>query len=415
MKSILAFIIVFGLVVFVHEFGHFFVAKKAGILVREFSIGMGPKLVQWRPGQTTYTIRWLPLGGYVRLAGPDELSEIDPGTAVVLELNEAGIVTRIDASESDLPIEGRPLRVTKADLVDDLTIEGYENGDESQLVTYKVDHDATMIDETGTELQIAPRDVQLPAAKPWKKLSTSFAGPFMNIVLGFVVLMIYSFASVGPATTTVGQVAANSPAQHLLQKGDQIMAINGQKISTFDQVSQAISSSKGKTMTVKVKRKGREKSVKLTPKYSKKTKSYLVGIVAQADNSFSAKLKRGWDLSWQVTGMIFQALGDLFKHFSLNKLSGPVGIYSETSKATSMGLTYMLAFVGMLSINLGIVNLIPIPGLDGGKLLLELIELLRGKPIPEEHETVVDLIGVVFLLILIIAVTGNDIYRYFIK
>ncbi|MCI1658886.1 MAG: RIP metalloprotease RseP [Lactobacillus delbrueckii] len=415
MKSILAFIIVFGLVVFVHEFGHFFVAKKAGILVREFSIGMGPKLVQWRPGQTTYTIRWLPLGGYVRLASPDEQSEIDPGTAVVLELNEAGIVTRIDASESDLPIEGRPLRVTKADLVDDLTIAGYENGDESQLVTYKVDHDATMIDDTGTELQIAPRDVQLPAAKPWKKLATSFAGPFMNVVLGFVALMIYSFASVGPATTTVGQVAANSPAQHVLQKGDQIVAINGRKISTFDQVSQAIDSSKGKTLTVKVKRQGSEKSVQLTPKYSKKTKSYLVGIVAKADNSFSAKLKRGWDLSWQVTGMIFQALGNLFKHFSLNKLSGPVGIYSETSKATSMGLIYMLAFVGMLSINLGIVNLIPIPGLDGGKLLLELIELLRGKPIPEEHETVVDLIGVVFLLILIIAVTGNDIYRYFIK
>ena len=282
-------------------------------------------------------------------------------------------------------------------------------------MTYKVDHDATMIDDTGTELQIAPRDVQLPAAKPWKKLATSFAGPFMNVVLGFVALMIYSFASVGPATTTVGQVAANSPAQHVLQKGDQIVAINGRKISTFDQVSQAIDSSKGKTLTVKVKRQGSEKSVQLTPKYSKKTKSYLVGIVAKADNSFSAKLKRGWDLSWQVTGMIFQALGNLFKHFSLNKLSGPVGIYSETSKATSMGLIYMLAFVGMLSINLGIVNLIPIPGLDGGKLLLELIELLRGKPIPEEHETVVDLIGVVFLLILIIAVTGNDIYRYFIK
>ncbi len=145
------------------------------------------------------------------------------------------------------------------------------------------------------------------------------------------------------------------------------MAINGRKINTFDQVSQAIDSSKGKTLTVKVKRQGSEKSVQLTPKYSKKTKSYLVGIVAKADNSFSAKLKRGWDLSWQVTGMIFQALGNLFKHFSLNKLSGPVGIYSETSKATSMGLTYMLAFVGMLSINLGIVNLIPIPGLDGGQ------------------------------------------------
>ena len=110
MKGILIFIIVFGLLVFVHEFGHFIVAKKSGILVREFSIGFGPKLVQLRRSQTTYTIRWLPLGGYVRLAGSNDQSEIDPGTAVVLQTNDQGIVIRIDASESDLPIEGIPVR-----------------------------------------------------------------------------------------------------------------------------------------------------------------------------------------------------------------------------------------------------------------------------------------------------------------
>lgn len=415
MKSILAFIIIFGLVVFVHEFGHFFVAKKAGILVREFSIGMGPKLVQWRRTQTTYTIRWLPLGGYVRLAGRDEQSEIDPGTAIVVQFGDSGKVNRIDASEADLPIEGTPVRVVKADLVDALTITGYENGDEGKEVTYQVDHDATIIDDSGTELQIAPRDTQLQEAKPWKKIAVSFAGPLMNVVLGFVVLFIYSFAATGPATTTIGQVTANSPAQTVLKKNDQILAVNGQKTASFEAVSEEISASKGKAITFKVKRSGAVKTVKVKPKYSKTTKSYIVGIVAKPDNSFGAKAKRGWQLSWQVTGMIFQALGNLFKHFSLNKLSGPVGIYSETSKATSMGLTYMLAFVGMLSINLGIVNLIPIPGLDGGKLLLEIIELILGHPISEEHETLVDLIGVVFLLLLIIAVTGNDIYRYFIK
>ncbi|WP_039943120.1 site-2 protease family protein, partial [Lactobacillus equicursoris] len=195
MKSILAFIIIFGLVVFVHEFGHFFVAKKAGILVREFSIGMGPKLVQWRRTQTTYTIRWLPLGGYVRLAGRDEQSEIDPGTAIVVQFGDGGKVNRIDASEADLPIEGTPVRVIKADLVDALTITGYENGDEEKEVTYQVDHDATIIDDSGTELQIAPRDTQLQEAKPWKKIAVSFAGPLMNVVLGFVVLFIYSFAA----------------------------------------------------------------------------------------------------------------------------------------------------------------------------------------------------------------------------
>lgn len=101
-------------------------------MVREFSIGMGPKLVQWRRTQTTYTIRWLPLGGYVRLAGRDEQSEIDPGTAIVVQFGDGGKVNRIDASEADLPIEGTPVRVIKADLVDALTITGYENGDEEK-------------------------------------------------------------------------------------------------------------------------------------------------------------------------------------------------------------------------------------------------------------------------------------------
>ena len=324
-------------------------------------------------------------------------------------------MTRIDASESDLPIEGIPVRVSKADLVDELTISGYENGDESDLRTYKVDHDATMIDQDGTELQIAPRDTQFQEANVWHKLATNFAGPFMNIVLGFVVFMVWSFAAPGPATTTIAKVMPNSPAQSVLQKGDRIKAVNGRKTADFAAVSEAIGNSKGKTLTIKLERGGKEASVKLTPKYDKKSKSYLVGIVAATDESAKVKLKRGWTSAVQTTGMIFSAVGDLFRHFSLNKLSGPVGIYSETSQVSSMGFTYLLAFLAMISINLGIVNLIPIPGLDGGKLLLNLIELVRGKPISEDHEAVVDLIGVVFLLLLIIAVTGNDIYRYFIK
>ena len=106
MKGILIFLVVFGLLVFVHEFGHFIVAKKCGILVREFSIGMGPKLFQVRRNPTTYTIRWLPLGGYVRLASKDDETELSPGMNVVLQLNDQNKVVKIDASESDIPVEG---------------------------------------------------------------------------------------------------------------------------------------------------------------------------------------------------------------------------------------------------------------------------------------------------------------------
>lgn len=387
-------------------------------MVREFSIGMGPKLFQIRRNPTTYTIRWLPLGGYVRLAGSDDETELDPGMTVIVQLNDKNEVVRIDASESDMPIEGIPIQVTKADLVDALTISGYENGDEEKPVTYHVNHDATIIDKNKTELIIAPRDTQFNQANVWQKLATNFAGPFMNILLGFVVFLIWTFTVPGPATTTVAHVQDNSPAQTAkIESGDKILAVNGKKVSNFDEVSDAIDQSRGKAMTIKVNKDGQTKTVKVKPKEKviQKNKVYQIGIEAQTNENGWAKLKRGWDTAVMTTGLIFRAVGDLFAHFSLNKLSGPVGIYSETNQVSQMGFTYLLFFLGMISINLGIVNLIPIPGLDGGKVLLNLIELVRGKPISEEHEAVVELIGFGLLLLLIIAVTGNDIYRYFIK
>ncbi|MFJ6933186.1 MAG: RIP metalloprotease RseP [Lactobacillus gallinarum] len=418
MKGILIFLIVFGLLVFVHEFGHFIVAKKSGILVREFSIGMGPKLFQIRRNPTTYTIRWLPLGGYVRLAGFDDESKLDPGMTVILQLNDQDEVVRIDASESDMPIEGIPVQVTKADLVDNLVIEGYENGDENKPVTYHVNHDATIIEKNGTELIIAPRDTQFNEAKVWQKIATNFAGPFMNILLGFVVFLIWTFTVPGPATTTIQSTTNGSPAQIAkIEPGDRIVAVNGQKINSFEQVTEKVNQSKGKSLKFELSKDGSTKTVIVKPKAHRiqKQKIYQIGIVAKSNENTGVKLKRGWDTAVSTTGLIFNAVGNLFRHFSLNKLSGPVGIYSQTSQVSQMGFTYVLAFLAMISINLGIVNLIPIPGLDGGKLLLNLIELVRGKPISEEHEAIVELIGFGLLLVLIIAVTGNDIYRYFIK
>ena len=386
--------------------------------MREFSIGMGPKLFQIRRNPTTYTIRWLPLGGYVRLAGSDDESKLDPGMTVILQLNDQNEVVRIDASESDMPIEGIPVQVTKADLVDNLVIEGYENGDENKPVTYHVNHDATIIEKNGTELIIAPRDTQFNEAKVWQKLATNFAGPFMNILLGFVVFLIWTFTVPGPATTTIQSTTNGSPAQVAkIEPGDRIVAVNGQKINSFEQVTEKVNQSKGKSLKFELSKDGSTKTVIVKPKAHRiqKQKVYQIGIVAKSNENAGVKLKRGWDTAVSTTGLIFNAVGNLFRHFSLNKLSGPVGIYSQTSQVSQMGFTYVLAFLAMISINLGIVNLIPIPGLDGGKLLLNLIELVRGKPISEEHEAIVELIGFGLLLVLIIAVTGNDIYRYFIK
>ena len=418
MKGILIFLVVFGILVFVHEFGHFIVAKKCGILVREFSIGMGPKLFQVRRNPTTYTIRWLPLGGYVRLASRDDETDLAAGMRVVLQFNQQKEVVRIDASESDIPIEGIPLQITKFDLVDQLFISGYENGEEDRLVTYKVNHDATVIDQSKTELIIAPRDTQFQEANVWQKLATNIAGPLMNIILGFVVFLIWTFTVPGPATTEIAEVTPNSPAAIAkLEPDSKIVAVNGHKITSFEQISEEIAQNKSKKINISVIKNKQKKVVSVQPKVVKVQgkKVYQIGIRAKSDESISAKFKRGWNTAVSTTGMIFNAVGGLFRHFSLNKLSGPVGIYSQTSQVSQMGFTYILAFLAMISINLGIVNLIPIPGLDGGKFLLNLIEIVRGKPISENHEAMVELIGFALLLVLIIAVTGNDIYRYFIK
>lgn len=418
MQGILIFIVIFGILVFVHEFGHFIVAKKSGVLVREFSIGMGPKLFQKMYKETTYTIRWLPLGGYVRLAGPDDAAEIDPGKTVILELNDENIVTRIDASDSDLPIDGIPVQVKNADLVDTLVITGYENGDETTLNTYKVDHDATIIDESNTELLIAPRDTQFQEANIWQKIATNLAGPIMNILLGFIVFFIWSLIATGPATTTINSTVADSPAQLAgLRSGDKIISIDDTKVTEWEQIPTLISKKSNSSSKITIVRNNKEKTFKIKPKIQKiqGQKVAQIGIYPESDNGVGTKIKRGFTISLDTTTLIFRALKNLVSDFNLNKLAGPVGIYTQTREVSKMGFVYIISFLASISINLGIMNLLPIPGLDGGKLLLNLFELVRGKPIPPEKEGLINLIGFAFLLILIIAVTGNDIYTRLIR
>lgn len=140
-----------------------------------------------------------------------------------------------------------------------------------------------------------------------------------------------------------------------------------------------------------------------------------MGLTFDVDGSFSARINQGWNLTTNTATLIFKGVKSLVTGFSLNKLSGPVGIYKQASDLSNQGFLSILYFLGAISINLGIMNLLPIPGLDGGKLLLNLYELLRGKPVSQEKEVIINIVGVVILFALIIAVTGNDIYRYFIK
>ncbi|MFD1394045.1 RIP metalloprotease RseP [Lacticaseibacillus jixianensis] len=413
MTTIIEFLIVFVILVLVHEFGHFIFAKWSGILVREFSIGMGPKLVAWHRNHTTYTLRLLPLGGYVRMAGwQDEDDEIKPGTMLAIEVNDQGVVKRVNLSSKTTLQGGIPVQVDRVDLQHDLVVVGYENGDESELKTWPVDHDATIIEEDGTEVIIAPDDVQFQNAKLWKRMLVNFAGPMNNFLLAIVVFIgLGLFNGVAVTNTNqIGQVQPNSPAAVAGLKADShIQTIGGAKISSFTDIQKAVAQYKGREATVVATRNGTTQHLTMRP-----TSDGTIGVYAKTTKNPVAAVGFGLTTTWTYATMIFHALGQMISgHFSLNQLAGPVGIYTMTASAAKAGMLSLISFLGGLSVNLGIMNLIPIPILDGGKLLLNLLEAIRRKPLKQEHEGMITLIGAGVMFALIIAVTINDIMRSF--
>ncbi|MCS6143350.1 RIP metalloprotease RseP [Latilactobacillus curvatus] len=422
MAAIIAFIIIFGILVVVHEFGHFYMAKRSGILVREFSIGMGPKLFATRKNGTTYTIRWLPLGGYVRMAGmADDESEIEAGTQATLLLDEQETVQKINTSDKVTTLNGVPFQIAKTDLQKELWIEGYESGDESELKRYSVSHDATIVESDGTEVQIAPVDVQFQSASLINRMLTNFAGPFNNFILAIVAFALFAFLNGGVPQNKVivGTVMPNSPAQKAgLKMDDRLVKVAGKKVTTFTDFSSVIAKYPNKPVNVQVKRAKQTKSLEITPKAVKvegqKGKVGQIGVTAGLNHSVGAKLKYGFTQSWANATQIFKILGSfLTGGFSLNKLAGPVGMYSMTTQFASQGFTMLVYFLAFLSVNLGIMNLIPIPALDGGKLVINVIEAIRGKPISPEKEGIVTLVGVGIMVVLMVLVTWNDIQRFF--
>lgn len=418
MKTIITFIIVFGILVLVHEFGHFFFAKRSGILVREFAIGMGPKIFyhQGKDG-TAYTVRLLPLGGYVRMAGAgEEEAELHAGMVISLALENEEVVKINTSSKVQLP-NAIPMEVSRYDLENELTITGFVNGNDEVEETYHVQHDATIIEQDGTEVRIAPLDVQFQSAKLWQRMLTNFAGPLNNFILGIVLFIIIAFMQGGALitnTNAIGKVQADSPAAAAgLKTGDQILTIDGKTIQTWDDITNQIRSKEGEAVTLEVA--GQSAPVTLQPKMETVSgqKIARIGIEVPKDTSFFGKIKGGFMDAINSSLQIFKALGSLFTGFSLNKLGGPVMIFQLSSQAAAMGIVTILQLMAMLSMNLGIMNLLPIPVLDGGKLVLNIYEGVRGKPLSQEKEGILTLIGLAFMVILMVLVTWNDFRRFF--
>lgn len=363
--GIVLFIVIFCVVVVAHEFGHFIVAKANGIHVVEFSIGMGPTLLHFQKGDTKYSLKLLPIGGACTFEGEDGLNAQEGSK----EDKEAG-----------------------------------EKSEKEELGTLK-------------------RSGAFPDAPVFARIATVVAGPIFNFILAFIFSAII-VASIGSDLPVIGVVGEGSAAEEAgLMAGDEIVELNGKKIHLFREISLEAMLNEGEAVNIVYKREGQSQAATLTPKYSEKDGRYFYGLAPQAGYTkfnplgvmeYSFYEVKYWiDTTMKSLGMLVTGKA------GVKDLSGPVGmvdavdtLYTESKQDGAFYVWLnMLNFAILLSANLGVLNLIPFPALDGGRLLFLIIEAIRKKPIPPEKEGIFHFVGFALLMLLMVVVMYNDIAR----
>lgn len=338
--TVLMTLIIIAILILVHEWGHFIAARRIGIPVYEFSLGFGPKLLATTHKGVQYSLRLIPLGGYVRMAGEEPGDQSDP--------------------------------------------HGYSN------------------------------------RTPLEKIRVAFSGPFMNFILALLIF-IYSFAFIGiPESSNqpvLGKVLTGRPAaQAGMQPGDRILSVDGKPISTWGDFTTAIASSKpGTPLNIELERAGEKKTIQVTALSNGTSGNPAIGVLNQVTYhkiGIWESLKIGLEQTYQLTVLLLSWLGTLVTGgASTSDLAGPVGITRLVGEAAQVGTVFLLNFAAFLSINLGIINLLPIPALDGSRIVFAAVEAVRRKPMEPEKEGFIHWLGFMFLMLLIVIVTYNDIVR----
>lgn len=332
-------ILIFCLLIFVHEFGHFFVAKACDVKVNEFAIGMGPAIWKREKGETKYSVRVFPIGGYCAMEGEDEDSD-DPRA-----------------------FNRKPV---------------------------------------------------------WQRALVLAAGSFMNLLTCVVLLIIIAFWA-GTLTTTLDRIAPGSPAEAAgLQAGDTIVAIDGRAVSEWSEVIMDLNAdAKGgdntdkRTVEITVLRDGKTMSFSCEPEYDREQKRYMIGIQSTSEHHLIDSFGAGIRNTGQMTVMMVSVLKQLFTgEVSVRELSGPVGIVYAVNTTAKSGVMYVVYLTALLSLNLAIINMIPLPALDGGRLLFLLIRRITGKRVTDEMEGRIHFIGIMLLMLLMVYVTFNDVIRF---
>ena len=348
MVTFILFIVIFGVVVISHEFGHFLLAKAGGIHVVEFSVGMGPNLFSFNKGDTKYSLKLLPIGGACMFEGEDGLN------------NEAG---------DDSP--------------------GSFNN-----------------------------------ANVWRRISTVLAGPVFNFILGALIAAV--MVCLIQISLPVVRVAEDSAALEAgLQDNDRIISLNGDRVYLFEEIMLFNRVNGAKEVELVFERDGQLMSTRLTPRYNPDSGSYVIGIYcnAAAQERGLARLKYAWYEMRFCVKQTYESLLLLVRgQVKREEMAGPVGIavnvvgktYTQAKEYGWMTvLVNMLNITLLLTINLGILNLLPIPALDGGRLVFLLVEVLRGKPVPPEKEGMVHFVGLMFFMGLMLVVFFNDLRNIF--
>lgn len=353
LTTILAAVFVLGVLVFLHEFGHFIVAKLVGIRVERFSVGFPPRIAGVKIGETDYCISAIPLGGYVKLAG------------------------MIDESLDKDTIRGEPWEF---------------------------------------------QSKSIP-----KRVSTILAGPAMNFILAVVLfagLIFYNGVAEPKNITAIGEVTPDFPAAKAgMVKGDRILAINGQPVETWDQMTKIIHALPDKDVVIRWEHAGQVREDTLHTRAERMPiggKVQVVGLIGISPElrirkiGLLASLGQGFDRTIYLTKMIYVSIEGLFTgRESLKSLGGPVMIAKLAGESVRSGFGSLLAFMAFLSLNLALLNVLPIPGLDGGHLVLLGIEAVIRKPLSVKTRVAIQQVGMAILFALIILVIFNDIRNVF--
>jgi len=381
--AIIAFIIIFSLLVVVHEFGHFIVAKANGIYVREFAVGMGPKVLKFRRKGTDYVLRALPFGGACVFDDDDPFESEEEE-----EIREENPIT------DSLSSEDKGFSKKKEDVFDE---------DEEDVPP-------GYYGKKFSDASLAGRIV------------TTLAGPVFNILLGFVLAM-FVVGFCGEHTTIVGGLVEGMPAEEVgIQPGDEIISINGQRVHLFDEITLFTLTCKSDEWEVKYKRGDEYYTTNVVLKEVEGSR-YLGVYAAEAVDCANIKI---FEYSWyEVRYWLIasvKSIGMLFSgRLSKDDVAGPVGmaqvIGTTINETKQFGIpTVIINLVNialLLSVNLAIMNLLPLPALDGGRLIFLLVELIIRKQVPKKFEAIVTLVGFAALLIVMVFVLVNDISKFF--